>query len=81
MVFLQIADGVDDETWEFHRQKGDYSKWFDACVKDEDLTAAAKQIESLPEIDAREGREMMRAAIEREYVLTPSSKMPVAGAS
>ena len=81
MVFLQIADGVDDETWEFHRQQGDYSKWFEACVKDEGLTAAAKQIESLPEVDAHEGREMMRAAIEREYVLTASSKMPVPGAS
>lgn len=81
MVFLQTADGVDDETWEFHRRQGDYSKWFEACVKDEGLTAAAKQIESLPEVDAHEGREMMRAAIEREYVLTPSSKMPVAGAS
>ena len=81
MMFLQIADGVDDETWEFHRQNGDYSTWFERCVKDEGLTAAAKQIESLPEVDAHEGREMMRAAIEREYVLTPSSKMPVPGAS
>lgn len=81
MVFLQIADGVDDETWEFHRQQGDYSKWFEACVKDEGLTAAAKQIESLPEVDAHEGREMLRAAVEREYVLTASSKMPVPGAS
>ena len=81
MVFLQIADGVDDETWEFHRQQNDYSKWFEACVKDDGLTAAAKQIESLDALDANEGREMMRAAIEREYILAPTSKMPVAGAS
>jgi hypothetical protein len=81
MVFLQIGDGVDDETWDFHRRNGDYSKWFDACVKDEDLTAAARQMESLPELDANEGREMLRAAIEREYVLAPSSKLAVPGAS
>lgn len=81
MMFLQIADGVDDYTWEFHRQQGDYSKWFESCVKDEDLTAAAKQIEALDALDPHEGREMLRAAIEREYILAPTSKMPVAGAS
>ena len=25
--FVQLADGVDDETWDFHRESGDYSKW------------------------------------------------------
>ncbi|WP_428304278.1 HAD-IIB family hydrolase [Lacipirellula sp.] len=81
MMFLQVADGVDDDTWEFHRQQGDYSKWFETCVKDEGLTVAAKQIESLDALDPHEGREMLRAAIEREYILAPTSKMPVAGAS
>jgi len=23
-VFLQLADGVDDDTWEFHRQGGEF---------------------------------------------------------
>ncbi|BBO32890.1 HAD-IIB family hydrolase [Lacipirellula parvula] len=81
IMFLQIAEGVDDETWEYHRRAGDYSKWFGSCVKDDDLTAAAKQIESLAALDPHEGREMLRAAIEREYILAPTSKMPVVGAS
>ena len=81
MMFLQLADGVDDETWEFHRAQGDYSSWFAESVKDEGLAAAAQQIESLTDVTPAESREMIRAAIEREYILTATSKMPVPGAS
>jgi hypothetical protein len=28
MIFLQIADGIDDATWEHHLRAGDYSAWF-----------------------------------------------------
>jgi hypothetical protein len=28
MMFLQIADGIDDATWDFHLVCGDYSNWF-----------------------------------------------------
>ncbi len=27
VIFLQLAEGVDDETWLFHRDRGDYSRW------------------------------------------------------
>src|SRR5262249_32630025 len=36
-LFLQIADGVDDETWMHHLRHGDYSEWFRRRIKDEDL--------------------------------------------
>jgi hypothetical protein len=26
-MFVQLADGVDDDTWEYHRRRGDYSQW------------------------------------------------------
>jgi hypothetical protein len=81
MMFLQLGEGVDDKTWEFHRARGDYSKWLTDCVKDEELAAAAKQIESLPQVATAEGRSMMRAAVERGYILISPSKMPVPGAS
>lgn len=81
MMFLELAEGVDEETWEFHRTQGDYSQWLTDCVKDEGLAAAAKQIESLPQVTTAEGREMMRAAVERDYILISPSKMPVPGAS
>ena len=28
IIFMQIADGIDDKTWEYHLRRGDYSQWF-----------------------------------------------------
>ena len=28
MIFLQIAEGIDEKTWEHHLRAGDYSNWF-----------------------------------------------------
>src|SRR5216117_839499 len=33
-VFLQMGDGVDDETWLFHLKNGDISGWFHNVIKD-----------------------------------------------
>lgn len=79
MLFLQLADGVDDETWLFHLQQGDYSRWFQDAIKDDNLAAIAGRIESL-HTSAAESRTLIRAAIEQDYTL-PASVMPVAGAS
>ena len=51
MMFLQLADGVDDQTWNYHLNKGDYSQWFRNLLKEEDLaraTAGIEQQENLP---------------------------------
>lgn len=79
MLFLQMADGVDDETWEFHLRQGDYSRWFQDAIKDDNLAAVAKRIESL-EATAQESRSLIRTAIEQDYTL-PASPLPVAAAS
>ena len=34
MTFMQMGAGVDDETWLYHLQKKDYSKWFRQFVND-----------------------------------------------
>jgi hypothetical protein len=49
-------------------------------VKDEELSAAAKQVEALNDIDPEESRAMIRAAIERDYIVLPNA-LPVPGAS
>ena len=46
VLFLQIAEGVDDETWEFHRKSGDFSKWVRAQVKDNQLADELAEIEA-----------------------------------
>ena len=32
-MFLQLAEGVDEETWMHHLRQGDYSRWFRATSK------------------------------------------------
>ncbi len=80
MLFLQIADGVDDATWEHHRREGDYSRWLKDSIKDADLAAAVARIEAPAEIDPLEGRRQIREAIERDYTLPAAGPLPVPGA-
>jgi hydroxymethylpyrimidine pyrophosphatase-like HAD family hydrolase len=66
-LFLQIADGVDDETWLYHLGRGDYSAWFRECVKDQELAEVAARIESdMPE-DPMMSRAAIRDAVEERY--------------
>jgi len=45
VLLLQIGDGVDDETWEYHLRCGDYSRWVRESIKDEDLAADVRTID------------------------------------
>ena len=67
MLFMQLADGVDDETWLYHLKQGDFTRWFQTNVKDDELAEEAAQIAADPALDARASRTRMRAAIERRY--------------
>ncbi len=68
MLFVQLAEGLDDETWLFHLQQGDYSNWFRAGIKDDDLAADAEKIEA-SEFSAAESRAAIEAAISSRYTL------------
>jgi hydroxymethylpyrimidine pyrophosphatase-like HAD family hydrolase len=68
-LFLQIADGVDDETWEFHRRNGDYSKWAREQIKDNQLADELAEIEADAAAGPRDSRAAVRAAIEARYTL------------
>jgi hypothetical protein len=80
MLFLQLADGVDDATWEHHRRMGDYSRWLTDSIKDTELAAEVARIEALAKIDPLEGRRQIRLAIERDYTLPVAGPLPVPGA-
>ncbi len=69
LVFLQLADGIDDETWLYHLQERDYSRWFREGIRDELLARDADAIELDDTLDPRESRARMREAIERRYTL------------
>jgi hypothetical protein len=78
-IFLQMSDGVDDGTWEYHRGEGHYSKWIgDGGVKDEDLAEDVEKIEQDQKLDAKAARLAIRKAIEKRYTLPadqPSGKV------
>jgi hypothetical protein len=65
-MFLQMAEGVDEETWLHHLKAGDYSRWFRDCIKDDDLAKEAASIE-LEHMDAEESLARIRDAIQRRY--------------
>ncbi|HEY7930379.1 MAG TPA: HAD-IIB family hydrolase [Steroidobacteraceae bacterium] len=66
-VFLQLAEGVDDPTWLFHLQRGDYSRWFRDAIDDEELADAAARVEREHDQDARTSRQAMRDLVNRRY--------------
>jgi hydroxymethylpyrimidine pyrophosphatase-like HAD family hydrolase len=66
-TFLQLADGVDDETWLHHLKQRDYSTWFRSAIKDEVLAEAAERIEREPGVSARDSRQRIRGLIEELY--------------
>jgi hypothetical protein len=68
LMFTQLGDGIDDETWEYHRRKGDYSRWFRDEVKDDQLASEAESIERGQQTPA-ESRAAIRAAVEKRYTL------------
>lgn len=73
-MFLQIADGVDADTWEHHRRQGEYSRWMgDGGVKDDALAAEVEKIERDDRLDPDASRAAVRQAVERRYTL-PADK-------
>jgi hydroxymethylpyrimidine pyrophosphatase-like HAD family hydrolase len=68
-MFIQLADGVDDETWLYHLRSGDYSRWFREAIKDEGLAAEAAGVERQADLAPRQSRELIKAAIERRYTM------------
>jgi len=69
ITFMQLGEGVDDETWEYHLKKGDYSRWFRNAIKDEDLAAVAENMERENGVSPEESRKAIREAIEQKYTI------------
>lgn len=68
IVFLQMAEGIDDETWTWHLERGDYTNWFRQVIKDGDLADAAEQIARM-NLSPAKSREKIRDEVEKRYTL------------
>jgi HAD superfamily hydrolase (TIGR01484 family) len=69
VMFSQIAEGVDEQTWLFHLHRGDYSRWFRAAVKDNYLAEQVERIERRSDLQPAETRELICGLIEARYTL------------
>jgi hydroxymethylpyrimidine pyrophosphatase-like HAD family hydrolase len=68
-IFSQLAEGIDEETWLYHLQRGDYSRWFREVIKDESLAEEARITEVRKDLSSWDSRRLIREAIDRRYTL------------
>jgi hypothetical protein len=78
ILFMQLADGVDDATWIYHLKKGDYTRWFRDYIKDDALAQEAAALEHA-NLSPMESRAKLRATIEKAYTLPASAPLPMPG--
>src|SRR5207245_10737808 len=72
-LFVQLAEGVDDETWLHHLRLKDYSRWFREAIKDEALASEAASVAEVTSLPTSQRRALIRLSIERRYTLPPCS--------
>lgn len=80
IMFLELANGVDDETWLHHLRQGHYSHWFADVVGDDELGKESRAIEGDRSLSPRDSRARIRAAVERRYTLPENPALPKIGA-
>jgi len=80
ILFCQIAEGIDDETWLYHLRRNDFAHWFRDSINDEDLAAEAELAAVDVDSTASLSKSQIVAAIQRNYILLSSSKISVPGA-
>lgn len=68
-TFVQLAEGIDEETWFFHFRQGDYSRWFREVIKDNDLAGETETIEKQANLSMSDSRVKVLQAIKKSYSL------------
>ncbi|MDH6146939.1 MULTISPECIES: HAD family hydrolase [Paraburkholderia] len=76
VLFIEIAEGVDAATWQFHRQRGDYSRWFEQQIGDAELADEVRGIEQDSALDAAQSLARIRAAIHARYTQPENPSLP-----
>lgn len=81
VLFLEMADGVDEDTWRFHLERGDYSHWFGEVIGDDELAQEAKTVEHETSLSPDESRARIREAVEKRYTQPANPSLPPLRAS
>jgi HAD superfamily hydrolase (TIGR01484 family) len=66
MMFIQMAEGVDDDTWMYHLGKKEYSNWFRNAIHDDELADLTQQIEER-ETDPHTSKEAILQLVKERY--------------
>jgi hypothetical protein len=66
-MFVEMAQGVDDDTWLYHLRRGDYSQWMREAIKDEALAGEVREIEKDGKESPQKTRSEVIEAINRRY--------------
>lgn len=66
MIFIQMAEGVDDDTWLYHLGKNEYSGWFRDALHDDELADITEQIE-MKEPDPSKSKKAILDLVKEKY--------------
>jgi len=67
IIFAQMAEGIDDKTWDYHLRAGDYSKWFRHQIRDKELARETAEAEKDKTLSAQESRKLVIDAVRKRY--------------
>jgi HAD superfamily hydrolase (TIGR01484 family) len=67
-TFMQMAEGVDDATWSYHLEQGDYARWFRDAIQDEELAVLADQLQRDDDASPQESRKRIADLIRKLYI-------------
>ena len=66
-LFAQIAEGIDEETWNFHLKEKDYSDWIRRAVKDDAVADQVAKIETDSSLPPAESRKQILEILQTHY--------------
>lgn len=66
IVFMQLAEGVDDDTWMFHLKRNDYSEWFRTALHNQELADLTKDIENKSS-EAKQSKDEILKLVTQRY--------------
>ncbi|MFC4113458.1 HAD hydrolase family protein [Nonomuraea zeae] len=68
-TFVELGEGVDDDTWLHHLRQGDYSRWIRDSLGDSDLAQEVAEVEQEGELAPDESRQRVADLIGERYTL------------
>jgi HAD superfamily hydrolase (TIGR01484 family) len=67
ILFMQISEGIDDDTWLYHLRRAEYSKWFSVAIKDDNLAKKTAVVEEDQSLGAAESKKAIHNFIKETY--------------